>query len=712
MNILQQQLAQQRALAAVRRRLPDTDRRGGDWELAVPIAPLAQAAAAIGTVDYEADPDGVNRSLPLWVLHEGKRLPHFALITACRYLGVPIERTRVLADRTIVPEAGADGNAPLVLPMIQARPGDGWELFTRRRLLISWPTTADRWENLLDPRMQRPVNHLPIGPLVEMNDLRRDVADNRRAADAALAGIVTHDLIGGLFPADVAARLTALLADDAEPTAQQRAAVRKPILETARFVLADFQGLENPSEEERQLRQTIERGLAHHEQAVAAARRGAAVVAEYERELRDQVDGAICMIGWTATGSLADFVPTAVGGRTPGVVVHAAVVNAILTGHLIDRADRWVDLAVTVAMGLLATLIAARFAPISALAMIVALVAGGFAFSGMVLLDRMNLLVAAAGPTVAAVLAWAGITFYRLVIEQRERARITRQFKNYVSRDLVDLLVANPKLIKQGEHELTIMFSDLAGFTTIAEQLGTQRTIGLLNDYLSEMTRRLMTHRGTVNKYLGDGIMAFWNAPLDDDQHTLNACTSVLECIGAMKRFDQDPRFADLPRLFMRVGIATGPVVVGDCGAPPQRSDYTVIGNTANLAARLESANKQFDTQILINDRARELVAPHMLTRPIGRIQVVGTTIPELVHELLSTWDAADDQQRRKAKLTTAMVDAYVAGDFGACVGHAQALAAEFGTTKLAELYRATCREFIERGVPDDFTGALVLTQK
>lgn len=713
LGIIEQQLARRQAINAVVARLPDSALPPDHVTVNVPIAPLAQACAAIGSVTYEADADGAVRSVPLWIIHEGKQYPYFALMIACRFLDVPIDSARIEGNWTIIPNAPRpDGSRrDLRLPMIQVRPGEDWQ-YLNRRLLVTWPTTSRQWLHLLDPRAKSDAQHLPIGPLVELHRLREHVQQNERAADAALAGIFTQPALTGLLDESLAQKLTALLDPQAEPSIADRQFVRQQVATALKFVLDDFKTIASPTPEESRLISIITTGQADHEKALSLARDGRQTIEQYESELRRRLEGAVCLVGWTATGSLADFVPTALNERTPGVVVHGAVLNAILTDHFLSRSPLWVDLAITLMLGLLVTFITARFTPIGALAMSIGLVGGWFAVSGMVLFDQMDMQVAAAGPTAAAGCAWVAITLYRLIIEQRERARITRQFKNYVSGDLVDLIVANPTLIKQGEHELTIMFSDIAGFTTLSESLGTQRTIGLLNEYLSQMTRRLMEQRATVNKYLGDGIMAFWNAPLDDDQHTLNACQSVLGCIDAMKQFGNDPRFKDLPTLFMRVGIATGPVVVGDCGAPPDRSDYTVIGNTANLAARLESANKQFDTQILINDRAQQLVSQQMLTRPVGKIQVVGKKLSEPVHELLCTWEQATDEKRTLARLTAAMVSAYQAGQFEQCISHAGQLAQSFGSNKLTALYMQTCQEFLSQGKPDDFDGALVLTQK
>ena len=319
-------------------------------------------------------------------------------------------------------------------------------------------------------------------------------------------------------------------------------------------------------------------------QAEATSRQ---LIHDRRAELREKVSGKICLVGWTATGSITDKIHTALHPDTPGVVGHGAVINQILTGHYLTRVSVWVDVLVIFLLGAGVTLITSWMPPVRALVVSTVIGTVYVLLNGVALFDYGNTVVAIAGPSVAGMAAWMSVTVYRLVREQRERARITKQFKNYVSKDLVDLLVADPMLIKQGRHELTCMFCDIAGFTKVSEQLGPEEIIELLNRYLRVMTHRIMDGRGTVNKYMGDCIMAFWGAPLDDDTHTLNACRSVMSCFDAMRELEKDPFFQKLPKLTIRFGLATGPMMVGDCGAPPDRSDYTVIGDTVNLASRL-----------------------------------------------------------------------------------------------------------------------------
>jgi len=720
-RILQDEYANVQALSHVVRFGIEAKEDNDALQLEVPVLPLASATDHFGIVTYESDADGKVRSIPLWVTVQGRQFPHFALAAALKHFDASLDDVEVTENRTTIHNiTGVGGHARTVeIPLMHARTGDDWR-YGHHRVLISWPTAASDWERLYDPAGRQARQMFPIGVLIEASSHRTDTRHNNQAADAVLATIVNHEMMAGLIDASLVneyAQLIEQLEGDDLPATERKAladrrhAIRTTVIETGQFILDDFQGLTNLSADEASLRDMLAQRVPQLKLATKEADNGRAVLADYDQRLR-QLRDKVCIIGWTATGSIADFVPTSLGERTPGPIVHGAVLNSILTGHFLKRGPLWLDLLAIALTGLFATLVAVRFAPISALVITAGVIVTAFLVNGVMLFDYMNLVVAAAGPTVAAGLAWTAVTVYRLVLEQRERARITKQFKNYVSGDLVDLIVDDPSRIKQGRHELTCMFSDIAGFTTVSEQLGPEQTIALLNEYLRAMTQRIMAGRGTVNKYLGDGIMAFWGAPIDDEEHALHCCQSVLHCIGSMNELQNDERFKDLPRLFMRVGICTGPMMVGDCGAPPDRSDYTVIGDSVNLSARLESSNKQFDTQILLSQRTHELVDDHMLARPIGRIRVVGKAEFETVYELLADRESATADQLDLARMTDGAVSAFIEGRFDDAVARFEKLADRFGRTKLIDLYLDHCRRYLSEGKPDDFRGELVLTQK
>ncbi len=691
--------------------------------LTMPMPQLTRAARVVSSVSFERDSDGVVRTMPMWVVQHQRAVPHFALAVACLYLGVPPEKVRVEFGRTVIPDAHMpDGRrVDIAIPMIPERFNEYYAEYPHDRMIVTWPSNAPTWQRLYDPAEQEPTQHITIGLVARLASVRQAIDFNQNIADGAINKLTTDPELETTFPLamrvgyiETRDRLQAndLDHDQRRALNAQRDRLRDRFVERVRPILEELESYDDLSEQELALKQTITDALAKLAEARAAIARDRAKVDQTGARLRQMVDGRICLIGWTATGSLTDQIHTALHPNTPGVVGHGALINAIVTGHFLQQAPVIANLLAMLLLGGAVTLITALMPPVRALVVSTLIGTAYFVFNGIVLFDYGNLVVAAAGPCLGGAAAWMAVTVYRLVVEQRERARITKQFKNYVSKDLVDLLVANPTLIKQGRHDLTCMFCDIAGFTSVTEQLDSQQMKELLNRYLRAMTLRIMEGRGTVNKYMGDCIMAFWGAPLDDDNHSVHACRSVLECFAALEELEEDEFFKNMPKLTIRFGIATGPMTVDDFGAPPERSDYTVIGDTVNLASRLEGANKAFDTKVLVNENTYELIRGEMLLRPIGRLQVVGKTRGVAVYELVNTHADATEAQRKLTEDTAAAVEAFQSKQFDRCIELMNKLAMDHGHSKLVEQYLNACQSYLEISPPDDFAGELVLSSK
>jgi adenylate cyclase len=254
------------------------------------------------------------------------------------------------------------------------------------------------------------------------------------------------------------------------------------------------------------------------------------------------------------------------------------------------------------------------------------------------------------------------------------------------------------------EKEVTCFFSDLAGFTAISEQLDSRQTVALLNRYMAAMNEELTRREAYVNKFLGDGIMAVWGAFASEPRHVELACRAALACVSRLGQLARELEAQGLPRLSMRIGIATGVATVGDCGAPPDLRDYTVIGDTANLAARLESANKQFGTRILIDGRTRELLPDDLLTRPLGSVAVVGQQQATDLFELVAVRGEETVEDRDRIERTSRAVARFREGDLEGAAGEWRALR----PSPAADLYLAEIEA--RRGEPSD--GVLRLSRK
>jgi adenylate cyclase len=335
----------------------------------------------------------------------------------------------------------------------------------------------------------------------------------------------------------------------------------------------------------------------------------------------------------------------------------------------------------------------------------VLLLLGGHVGVALLLFVDHGLVVPLVAPIAAGAAAWIGSTALQAALAQRDQRRITRQFKTRVAPELVDWLVEHPDALSMaGEpREVTAFFVDLAGFTSLAEELGAPKTVALLNRCMTAATDALTANGAYVNKYLGDGLMAFWSAFRPDPEQAAHACRAALAVQAALADVVEGARVT------ARIGIATGRVIVGDCGAPPRLHDYTAIGDAINLAARLESANKQFGTQILVDGRTREQAGDGSLRfRSCGRVAVVGQTTPVDLHELVAEDGPPDATDAVEAiELTEAAVEAFRDGDLERSSELFLRLEAEAGPSKLAGVYL----DAIARA-PSGFDGVLRLQSK
>ncbi|MFQ5797244.1 MAG: CHASE2 domain-containing protein [Bacteroidota bacterium] len=251
-------------------------------------------------------------------------------------------------------------------------------------------------------------------------------------------------------------------------------------------------------------------------------------------------------------------------------------------------------------------------------------------------LFKHNFLMAVVSPVLSIAFGYVGSTVYHYLAERKQKAMIKGMFSTYVNPTVVDELIAHPEKLRLGgeRKELTVLFSDIAGFTTFSESLPPDELVAFLNEYLSAMTELIFNYRGTLDKYEGDAIMAFWGAPIHQENHALLCCQTATEMQKGLVQLREKWAAERKPHVEVRIGINTGEMVVGNMGGIG-RFDYTVIGDSVNLGSRLEGANKQYHTFIMISERTHELVKEHAITRELDLLVVKGRTRAIKVYELL-----------------------------------------------------------------------------
>ncbi|MBI3006370.1 MAG: adenylate/guanylate cyclase domain-containing protein [Ignavibacteriales bacterium] len=250
-----------------------------------------------------------------------------------------------------------------------------------------------------------------------------------------------------------------------------------------------------------------------------------------------------------------------------------------------------------------------------------------------------NMLINVVHPGFAIVLAYFSTAVYQYLQEREQKALIKNVFGHYLSPAVVNILASDPSKARLGgdRRELTVFFSDIANFTTVSESFKQpEGLVDLLNEYLSEMTSIVLKTDGTLDKYVGDAIIAFWGAPLPQKDHAYRGCVAALEMQKKLSELRPKWKKEGKPELSCRCGVNTGNVIVGNIGGK-DRFDYTVIGDSVNLASRMEGANKQYHSSIMISESTYGQVKDKVIVRELDLLQVKGKTEPVKVFELLGT---------------------------------------------------------------------------
>jgi adenylate cyclase len=317
--------------------------------------------------------------------------------------------------------------------------------------------------------------------------------------------------------------------------------------------------------------------------------------------------------------------------------MHATVIENILDQDFLQRPQwfRLLDVMVILGTGLLLGLAALYFKAFGT-ATLLTFGIGGYLLADYVLFTQQGLWIHTVYPVFSQLLVYFGITLYRFTFEEREKRFIKEAFSQYLAPAVVDQLVENPKLLKLGGERkvMTAFFSDVADFSTIAEELGAEELVDLLNDYLTDMTEIILKYEGTVDKYEGDAIIAFFGAPITLEDHASRTCLAAIDMQKRLAELREGWKKEGKHELFMRIGINTGQMVVGNMGSTI-RMDYTMMGDSVNLAARLEGVNKQYQTHTLVSEFTYELAKNDIEARELDSIRVVGRKEPIKIYELL-----------------------------------------------------------------------------
>jgi len=348
----------------------------------------------------------------------------------------------------------------------------------------------------------------------------------------------------------------------------------------------------------------------------------------------------IVLIGATAP-NLHDnfFVPTSNGIAMNGVEIHASVLqNLILNNFLVKQGSSSIIILVAL-VGMLGMFILSRLRVYYSI-LIVPTIVLIYAFLSIFIFDSFNyVLDLLFFPMALIVFTGSGIGINYLE-QKKHSAFLTGAFGKYISKDLLaEIIDRNSELkLGGGKRVITIFFSDVRGFTSISEKLKPEQLVHLLNEYLTKMTKIILDNKGTVDKFIGDAVMAFWNAPVIEKDHEKLACETAATQIKTLVGLREEWKKQDFPEIRIGIGIHTGEAIIGNMGSE-DRFDYTAMGDTINLGSRLEGLTKQYGVEIIVSESTFDKVKKDFKFRKLDMVKVKGKKIPVVIYELITIYD-------------------------------------------------------------------------
>ncbi len=425
------------------------------------------------------------------------------------------------------------------------------------------------------------------------------------------------------------------------------------------------------------------------------------------------LEGKIVLLGATAASAF-DLRTTPYESLYPGVEVHANLIENILQQDFLSR-PQWiplVDICVILVSGLMLGLIGLYFRALASF-MLLGVGVVGYLWTDYYLFIEKGWWLNTVYPVFTQLFVYTGITLHRFVFEEKEKRFIKGAFSQYLAPTVVEQVVKNPELLQLGgvRKVLTGFFSDVAGFSTISENLTPEQLTSLLNEYLTEMTDIIMKYEGTVDKFEGDAIIAFFGAPISFEDHARRACLASLDMQKRLAEMRVVWKEQGRHELTMRIGLNTGPMVVGNMGSQT-RMDYTMMGDSVNLAARLEGVNKQYGTHTMISQFTYEFVKDAVEVRELDRIRVMGKAEPVTIYELIGKANELSPKMEAILPLFKEGLSCYRAREWEKGIGFFEKVLALDENDGPSKTYLLRCQAYLTTSPPDDWDGVYSMTSK
>ena len=592
------------------------------------IYPILNAAAGAGFPNVVVDEDGVRRRIDLVSRYKDNYYGQLVFAPLLRRLGNP--EVELHPDRIIL-DSGAERR---IIPLDNSG-----------RMIINWPPKS----------FEESFRHLSYNELVVHDRLEEQVRYNLGIMEQA-GYLDFHDSDAPVMDLlSYATELKGELLETAENTNPDAAGLEEyreirrlffdTLLslvegETQATILAEIDRILNSPdllEEERPEYESIRQEVVT---SFAALKADADRLLEIRADLAQTVNKAFIIIGHTGI-STTDIGVNPFEKEYMNVGTHAAVANTILQGDFLDELPASVSFVSALVLTLLLAFAIRSLAPLTSLVVGLLFIFGTFA-AGIALFLLNGWYLPMLPPILMLSLTFLSVSAIKFMRSEGEKSFLRNAFGHYLSVDVIKQLIDDPDRLNLGgeKKNLTAIFTDIKGFSTVSEKLDPTDLVKLLNQYLTAMSNTILGLKGTIDKYEGDAIIAFFGAPVEFDDHAYRACISAVE----MKRIEhelnrmfEEQGLSPSP-LLTRVGINTGEMVVGNMGTL-QKMDYTVMGNAVNLAARLEGVNKQYGTWILLSEQTRNAAGETFTVRQLDRVRVVGIQQPVRLFELIEEKD-------------------------------------------------------------------------
>jgi len=430
-------------------------------------------------------------------------------------------------------------------------------------------------------------------------------------------------------------------------------------------------------------------------------------------KLSENLPGSFCIIGWTGTAT-TDRGVNPFDETYDNVGTHAAVINTILNQDFLDEAPWWGSVLLALIGGFGVFFITRKMEALPSLFSGI-----GFLFlifaAGTVLFFTAKSYIGMLQPLLTTGVTFAAMTIIKFIVTSREKSYIRNAFGHYLSGEVINELIDNPEKLQLGGDKkyMTAMFTDVKGFSTISEALDPSELVRLLNHYLTVMSDIILDLKGTIDKYEGDAIISFFGAPVSLEDHAERACLAAIKMKQAEEEFNERfirEKLAPSP-LLTRIGINSGEMVVGNMGTE-RKMDYTIMGNSVNLAARLEGVNKQYGTWLLMSGRTYDNGGSKFFTRRLDRVRVVGIHEPVRLYQLIGEKDGVDNTVKEGVEIFHQALDFFENKEWAMARENFLKAAEIIPGDGPAEKYIARCNEYLNTPPEESWDGVYNLTEK